>query len=187
SFEQFKEATGELNELMRYENLVGRADRIGYRINKVVYRGYVASEKLQLMHDDAIERRTSLKLEAETERQAQDLADLKLEREAERDAQRQAMARKQTEHEESLVRLKHEGKLERRGTQHRQLVEHQREDQSVAIEQIRAENEARLALLQQMQGLQVDLTRYLVAQYQHPDRLIRVDGGVGPQLHLHDN
>jgi hypothetical protein len=28
---------------------------------------------------------------------------------------------------------------------------------------------------------------YLVAQYQHPDRLIRVDGGPGPQLHLHDN
>jgi hypothetical protein len=26
-----------------------------------------------------------------------------------------------------------------------------------------------------------------VAQYQHPDRLIRVDGGAGPQLHLHDN
>lgn len=97
------------------------------------------------------------------------------------------MGRKQTEHEESLVRLKHDGELERRESQHRQHVEHQREDQSVAVEQIRAENEARLAFLQQMQGLQVDLTRYLVAQYQHPDRLIRVDGGAGPQLHLHAN
>jgi hypothetical protein len=187
SFEEFKEATGSLNELTQYQNLVGRSERIGYRINKVVYRGYVASEKLQLMHDDAIERRTALKLEAETERQSQELADLKLQREAERDEQRQAMARKQTQHEESLVQLKHNGELERRESQHRQQVEHQREDQSVAVEQIRAENEARLAFLQQMQGLQVDLTRYLVAQYQHPDRLIRVDGGLGPQLHLHDN
>lgn len=187
SFEEFKEATGSLNELAQYENLVGRSERIGYRINKVVYRGYVASEKLQLMHDDAIERRTALKLEAETERQAQELADLKLEREAERDAQRQAMARKQTEHEESLVQVKHDGELERRESEHRQHVEHQRADQAVATEQIRDENEARLAFLQQMQGLQVDLTRYLVAQYQHPDRLIRVDGGPGPQLHLHDN
>lgn len=187
SFEQFKEATGSLNELAQYENLVGRSERIGYRINKVVYRGYVASEKLQLMHDDAIERRTALKLEAETERQAQELADLKLEREADRDAQRQAMARKQTEHEESLVRLKHDGELERRELQHRQHLEHQRDDQRVAVEQIRAENEARLGFLQQMHGLQVDLTRYLVAQYQHPDRLIRIDGGPGPQLHLHDN
>lgn len=187
TFEQFKEATGSLNELPQHENLVGRSERIGYRINKVVYRGYVASEKLQLMHDDAIERRTALKLEAETERQAQELADLKLEREAERDAQRQAMARKQTEHEESLVQLKHDGELQRRESDHQQHVEHQREDQAVTVEQLRSENDARLAFLQQMQGMQVDLTRYLVAQYQNPDRLIRVDGGPGPQLHLHDN
>ncbi len=187
SFEEFKEATGSLNELTQYENLVGRSERIGYRINKVVYRGYVASDKLQMMHDDAIERRTALKLEAETERQAQELADLKLEREAHRDAQRQAMVRKQTEHEELLVQVKHDGELERRASEHRQHVEHQREDQAVAVERIRNENETRLAFLRQMQGLQVDLTRYLVAQYQHPDRLIRVDGGPGPQLHLHDN
>jgi hypothetical protein len=44
-----------------------------------------------------------------------------------------------------------------------------------------------------MQGMQVDLTRYLVAQYQHPDRVIRIDGGDGaapprvrPQLHMHE-
>jgi hypothetical protein len=187
SFEEFKEGTGSLNELGQYGNLVGRSERIGYRINKVVYRGYVASEKLQLMHDDAIERRTALKLEAETERQAQELADLKLAREADRDAQRQAMIRAQTEHEESLAQLKHDGELSRRESDHRQQLNHVREDQLAEVEQTRATNDARLAFLQQMQGLQVDLTRYLVAQYQHPDRLIRVDGGPGPQLHLHDN
>lgn len=85
------------------------------------------------------------------------------------------------------MQLKHEGELSRNEADHRLLVEHQREDQSVTVDQIRAENDARLAFLQQMQGLQVDLTRYLVAQYQHPDRLIRVDGGAQPQLHLHDN
>ena len=41
--------------------------------------------------------------------------------------------------------------------------------------------------LRDIQGLQVDLIRYLVAQYQHPNRLIRVDGVNGSQLHLHDN
>src|SRR6185369_4457665 len=76
TFEQFKEGTGRLNELEQYGNLTGRAERIGYRINKVVYRGYFASEKLQSMHDGAIETRTSLQLQAETERQAQELADL---------------------------------------------------------------------------------------------------------------
>lgn len=39
SFEEFKEATGLLNDLAQYDNLVSRSQRIGYRISKVVYRG----------------------------------------------------------------------------------------------------------------------------------------------------
>jgi hypothetical protein len=35
--------------------------------------------------------------------------------------------------------------------------------------------------------MQVDLTKYLVAQYQNPDRLIRVEGEKRTQLHLHEN
>lgn len=139
------------------------------------------------MHDDTIERRTALKLEAETERQAQELADLKLEREAQRDAQRQAMVQAQVEHEESLAQLKHNGELTRQEADHRQRIAQMREDHQIEVEHSRATNEVRLTNLQHMKDLQVDLTRYLVAQYQHPDRLIRVDGGRGPQLHLHEN
>ncbi len=74
----FKIKTEALNRLETYPQLTQRADKIGYRINKVVYRGYYASDKLQAMHDGAIECRTKLHLEAETERQAQELADMKL-------------------------------------------------------------------------------------------------------------
>jgi hypothetical protein len=35
-------------------------------------------------------------------------------------------------------------------------------------------------------GLQVDLTRYLVAQYQNPDRLIRIEGARDSRMHLHE-
>jgi hypothetical protein len=38
-----------------------------------------------------------------------------------------------------------------------------------------------------MQDMQVDLTRYLVAQYQNPDRLIQITGDDQAQLHLHEN
>ncbi len=38
-----------------------------------------------------------------------------------------------------------------------------------------------------MREMQVDLTRYLVAQYQHPDRLIRISGDRDTPLHLHQN
>ena len=51
-----------------------------------------------------------------------------------------------------------------------------------------------IAQQQAMQSMQVDLTRYLVAQYQHPDRVIRIDNGsngkpqpeLQPQFHLHE-
>jgi len=82
TFEEFKQQTEKLNDLSAYGNLTARASRIGYKINKVVYRGYLAGDKLQAMHDDAIQARTRLKLESETERQAQELADLRLSREA---------------------------------------------------------------------------------------------------------
>src|SRR6185369_10292289 len=38
TFEEFKSNTSRLNDPAQYTNLVGRAERIGYRINKVVYR-----------------------------------------------------------------------------------------------------------------------------------------------------
>lgn len=187
SFEQFKESTNSLNELSEYINLVSRSERIGYRINKVVYRGYVASNKLQTMHDDAIEKRTALKLEAETERQAQELADLKLQREAEREEIRRGMQREQAEHEQNLLQVQHDGDRERAEAEHKQEVAHKRELELTDVEHLRGENEERLRFLREIQGLQVDLTRYLVAQYQHPDRLIRVDGTGGSQLHVHEN
>lgn len=185
-FERFKEDTNLLNELDQYANLSGRSSRIGYRVSKVVYRGYVASDKLQMMHDDAIEARTSLKLEAETERQAQELADFKMEREAERDRQRRAMVSEQHEHDRELERLQHSANLAYQDDEHQQHVAHERQLQALQVEQQRAENAERLEFLGQMQSLQVDLTRYLVAQYQHPDRLIRLDGIERGQLHLHE-
>jgi hypothetical protein len=61
------------------------------------------------------------------------------------------------------------------------------------VTRLKETNRERLAFLQSMHDMQVDLTRYLVAQYQHPDRVIRIDGAgpsngedSRPQLHLHE-
>ena len=80
SFESFKQNTEQLNNIATYKQLTSRADQIGYRINRVVYRGYGAKASLEQMHDQAIESRTRLQLEKATEQQAQELEDLKLER-----------------------------------------------------------------------------------------------------------
>ena len=67
-----------------YSQLQHRAEHIGYRISKVVYRGYVASPSLQATHDNAVSTRMSLKLDAESEEQEQALKEFRLKREKER-------------------------------------------------------------------------------------------------------
>jgi hypothetical protein len=61
-----------LNELENYTKLVERGKQIGFDITKVVFRGYFASEKLQRMHDTSIQTRTNLKIQFESELQAQE-------------------------------------------------------------------------------------------------------------------
>jgi hypothetical protein len=196
-FGQFKEKTERLNVLETYPQLLKRADTIGYRITKVVYRGYQASPTLQTMHDDAIEARTKLRLEAETEQQAQDLADMKQKREAEREKERQSVEEGRAHHQGRLSALAAETTLrvERNEKQQaldlaraaaEQDLDLQKRRHDLELTQREADNREQLAYLQGIAGLKVDVTRYLVAQYQHPDKIIRIDSGADPQLHLHE-
>lgn len=188
-FDAFKESTQALNDLASYPQLTARAQRIGYRINKVVYRGYQANGKLQTMHDNAIEARTHLRLEAETEAQAQELADLKIEREAERAVQRRKLEEADLQHQSRLKELAHAEQMRRKQADHAWKLEAARRRREAALENLRLRNHERLALLQSMQQMQVDLTRYLVARFQNPDRFIRIDGPADgrPTLHLHES
>ncbi len=186
TFEKFKEKTELLNDMSTYPQLLQRAHRIGYEINKVVYRGYLASDALQAMHDNAIEARTHLKLEDETQRQAQELEDMKMERELRRAAARRQSEEEATLHQVRLAQLDHEEKLRQRRASEEQRIEHKRLLHQVSLEHQQAMNREQAAFLGSIRDMQVDLTRYLVAQYQHPDRLIRVDGQNHAQLHLHE-
>jgi hypothetical protein len=68
TFVEFKAKCGELNKL---ETFVSLCERIGYRVTRVVNRGYSFAPRLQQMHDQAIELRTQLVLETKTEAQKQ--------------------------------------------------------------------------------------------------------------------
>lgn len=197
TFEAFKGQTEALNRLETFPQLVQRAERIGYRINKVVYRGYYASDKLQVMHDAAIECRTKLRLEAETESQTQQLADLRLTREQERSEKRRQMEEADARHTNALKQLDNDAELQRLETRNKQalevkrreeqlVIEFRREQDALALAQEKAKHEEQTAYFTRMKDLQVDLTRYLVARYQNPDKLIRIDAARQPQLHLHE-
>ncbi|HTV47036.1 MAG TPA: hypothetical protein VMG59_01200 [Phycisphaerae bacterium] len=208
SFDEFKEQTKRLGDLNTYTQLTQRAERIGYGINKVVYRGYHASSKLQAMHDNAIETRTRLHLETETEQQVQALADLKLTRDQERSRQRREMEQAEAEHQLLLKKTAHAEQLRQLQADRELELSGRKSSNDEEIRQMRAKHEARLAarkaanelaILRELEhnreqaeffrllgGMQVDLTRYLVAQYQNPDRLIRIEGGRDSRVHLHE-
>merc|ERR1712032_306608 len=80
-----------LTDVAAYGQLTGRAKSIGFEVTRVVFRGYGAPQRLQKMHDDAIERRTKLVLDRENEDQEQRLQDMKLEHEEARLRKRQQM------------------------------------------------------------------------------------------------
>ena len=185
SFDHFKGRTAALNELATYAQLAGRAGRIGYRINKVVYRGYQAAAKLQAMHDGAIEARTQLRLAAETERQAQDLSDLKLGRERERAVQRQQIQQAEADHQRTLDRLAHEEKLRQQLAVAAAELRADGDRKDAALRNAAARHRQRVEFLTAVQGLQVDMTRYLVARHEKPDRRIRIDGPAAGRVHLH--
>ena len=197
AFERFKEKTERLSALDTYPQLIKRATTIGYRITKVVYRGYQASQTLQTMHDDAIEARTKLRLESETEQQAQDLADMKQQREAGREKERQSVEEARIQHQNRLAAMAADAKLKSvaaekeqtlrfdRATAEQELELEQREHELERTRQ-QVEHREQLEFLGGIAALKVDVTRYLVAQYQHPDRIVRVDSAASPQLHLHE-
>ncbi len=175
NFEEFKTRAPELNKLETYKALTEGAERIGYRIHKVVYRGYAATEQLQAMHDHAIETRTRLVLETEIEQQQQELTDLKQSREHERAAEQRNEQERNLTHELEQLRQQHEQDFAFK-------------KQSQEAEQT---HRAELLKLQQeewnhLKELGTDLTAVLVAKEHNPDKTIRLDAGGQTPIHLHE-
>jgi len=176
----FVENVSQLSDLDSiYRKLTSRCESIGVTINRVVYRGYHASPNLQEMHDKAIERRTKMRLEGEAEATAQEIESLKLKGQTDRAQAKMEMEQLQKKHENTLINVDHEEALRR--------------ERMEAEEKLRAEkaqNDQKLEYYRALHGMNVDLTKYLTAQYDVPDRTIRIDGspsGSQPhQVHLHE-
>jgi len=172
SFEQFKESAEQLNMIGVYQNLTTRAAGLGLHVSKVVFRGYMAPQRLQKMHDDAIERRTKLVLERESELQEQKLKDDRLAKEEEREKVKRQMERAQAEHTAQMTRERFTADM----TEQRETAEQKAWLQAAA-------NEAELAHLQATRerlGLQgADMAQILVARTQGaPAKLIQITRGV---------
>jgi hypothetical protein len=171
-FESFKRETGKLNDLETYAQLTSRAGQCGYRINKVVYRGYGATESLQQMHDQAIEARTRLQLQRATEQQAQDLENYKLDCQIARATKRRTEQATEASHELDLARQRQEAELKQREAQ-----------LGMAREQRRLQDAQQREHLAALREMGVDLTAYLTQG--RADRVIELRGGSAAGTHLH--
>lgn len=179
----FKLHTEQLGDLATYRQLVARASQCGYRIGKVVYRGFEAPPSLQQMLDQAIESRTRLQLERATQQQAQELEDFKLERQLARAERQRTDGAAGHTHELALARARTAAELDAEKAR----VEFQRAqrilDRDRELAEARARHDEEARRLAALQKLGVDLTAMLT---QHrADQVIELRGeGSGAHLHL---
>eukprot|EP00033_Pygsuia_biforma_P002432 GCRY01002696.1.p1 GENE.GCRY01002696.1~~GCRY01002696.1.p1 ORF type:complete len:611 (+),score=158.59 GCRY01002696.1:108-1940(+) len=175
TYEEFVGHTEELNKIATFTNLVDGARRIGFTVTRVVYRGYHASTQLEEMHNKNIERRTQLRLEAETEEQNEKLADMRLTREQNRRLVERSISQEDADHEMAVQRQKHKEKMDQRREETELELErfkNQTEAEAVALAR---KNEELLNYYKGLNALSVNLTEVMTAEYKQPDQRIRFE------------
>ena len=184
-FERFKQNTDQLNELKVYKQLTNRAEQCGYRINKVVYRGYGAPDSLQQMHNQAIEARTRLQLEKANEQQSQDLEDYKLTCQMQRAEKRREEQTSEIEHELEMTKKKQKAELNQQQEREATLRDLKRERASLEVQLQYERDQLQQQHLKELRDMNVDLTSYLTQN--RADRVIELRGGNQPHLHLDES
>ncbi|XP_065916827.1 STE20-like serine/threonine-protein kinase isoform X2 [Dysidea avara] len=181
SYEEFLNQSHQLSKIESYSQLTTRAEKIGFRITKVVYRGYQASSTLQNTHDDAIMKRMQLKLYGETEEQEQVLAEFKLKREMQRTKLNQEAERAIQEFSQKTEALKREHELEMESLVHEAQLKKEDVETQIQLDSERADNEHTLDYYKQLKQLGVDMTKYLV--HLQPTYKPEKEIFVGPVMH----
>merc|ERR1719430_950649 len=164
SYEEFVQNTSQMNELSTFKQLTNRSLNIGYKISKVVFRGFHSSDALQNMHDKAIHERTRLRLEADTEDHRQKTLDLQLEKEEERSAKQRELEREKEDHKRQMKREEHAEKLRLDAA----VEEHKQKQLDLQLTK-EADRSARQRELEREQ----DVHRRQMEKEAHKDKIIR--------------
>ena len=134
------------------------------------------------MNDNAIEKRTKLRLEGEAEHQQQLLEDLKLEKRLER-SQRGAVIRVQSSHHSppffflaerqiELDQMVH--KLDMVKQQHAGRLQEKEAENQLERQHMQLLHEDEIKFYQQLKEVGGDVTQIMVAQQRNPDKLIQI-------------
>lgn len=177
-----------LNSIDTFPILAHRMGQTGFKLHKVVYRGYSASTQLQSMHDESIAKRTKLKLTSDTREMEQHGQSMELRCKAERAEQERRMQDEAVKHEMSLKALQAEQKRRELDEDHAQRMRHEEERARAALAASKLSNDEDIRRITSLKTLGVELTKYLcVTNQAQPDKHVRVEtvgGGDGQQLHF---
>jgi len=172
--------TTQLSDLATFPILAGRMQQTGLELLKCVYRGYSASDTLQSMHDQAIAKRTKLKLEADTRAMEQEQAAADLQCKQQRSQAEMALQAAERKHQNELLDLAAGQERAARDADHAQALRHEGEAARAAVEAQRAANDEVLRVNEALAKLGVELTQYLcVKEQRQPDTHIKLDGAGG--------
>jgi hypothetical protein len=158
-----------LNDVKTFKETLERAHKMGYEIQKVVFKGYQAGEALQNMLNDGIRSRTQLAVTEESERQHQRLLDFKLTQEQERAKERQKLELEQVKNK-NIIREQELGQ---------ELKEKElRLAHEIAIAQAKAKEEISFMKSLLELGIQAsDLGKYLASKFSPaPSKIIEMRG-----------
>ena len=133
-FESFKGHTDKLNSSRPTASSSSGHPNVDTGSTRSSTAGYGAPERLQAMHDQAIEARTKLQLERATEQQAQDLESFKLESQMLRAGKRRHEQTAEVAHQLELDRNKQEADLRARELQAGFLSQQQRLEADFRLE-----------------------------------------------------
>jgi len=213
TYEAFLSQTNELSKVENFPILASRMAQTGTSLLKVVYRGYNAGAQLQDMHDQAISRRTKLRLEGDAAREEQQRKATELRCRQERSEQEQALEAGTARHKLEVLSLQKEQERRLADESHAQEMryaqeqhemesafERKRHDEALRQEKEQAElhmrrvhddRESELKKYEALKAMGVDLTALLTAQAAiKPDQVLKIDtsgigqGTVPPAVHL---
>jgi DNA anti-recombination protein RmuC len=149
-----------LNNVKTYEQLLQRSSMNGYKIDSILYNGYVATSTLQSIQDKAIHSRTQLRLNNEIDEQNEKLTNLKLKRLDSRFLLESQLNQLKCEFEQKMtdVRAEFDSKMSQLKHESDILIKEYKHKAEIEVKQ--KEQECQQEYLEDLKRLNVDVNEY---------------------------
>lgn len=185
TYESLLERTDQLTDLASFPTAAARMASVGYKLLQVAYRGYSTSAFLQEMHDEAIAKRTKLRLQSATARVEQAEQSMLLQAKEERAEGERSLEAAAAKHKLEVEAEAAEQQRKERDADHAQRLRHEQECAAHKLKILKEQNDEELRRAAALQQLGVDLTKLLcVSADRQPSQHVRIDSATPTNVHL---